>query len=121
MREMERILTDAAVYSCRFDWETDKVLSFERIDLRSISRIQIDIALQGSGIHTESVCVAVTVDYDETDVGRLVGLRGSKRATTRFVAFKGLPLSNPAASPRLGPSAGTFECDESRRRTLATP
>ncbi|KAF9885918.1 hypothetical protein FE257_012208 [Aspergillus nanangensis] len=33
------LLTDAALYSCRFDWNTDKVLSFERIDLRSISRI----------------------------------------------------------------------------------
>ncbi|KAI9373118.1 SacI homology domain-containing protein [Aspergillus egyptiacus] len=34
------LLTDAAVYSCRFDWNTDKVLSFERIDLRSIARIK---------------------------------------------------------------------------------
>lgn len=33
------LLTDAAVYSCRFDWNTDKVLSFERIDLRSITHI----------------------------------------------------------------------------------
>jgi hypothetical protein len=33
------LLTDAAVYSCRFDWNTDKVTSFERIDLRSISRL----------------------------------------------------------------------------------
>ncbi|OJJ45711.1 hypothetical protein ASPZODRAFT_2108733 [Penicilliopsis zonata CBS 506.65] len=33
------LLTDAAVYSCRFDWNTDKVLSFERIDLRHIAHI----------------------------------------------------------------------------------
>lgn len=33
------LLTDAAIYSCRFDWNTDKVLSFERIDLRSVTRI----------------------------------------------------------------------------------
>ncbi|PLB48862.1 hypothetical protein P170DRAFT_383197 [Aspergillus steynii IBT 23096] len=33
------LLTDAAIYSCRFDWSTDKVVSFERIDLRSIARI----------------------------------------------------------------------------------
>ncbi|QSS65167.1 SacI domain-containing protein [Histoplasma capsulatum] len=33
------LLTDAAVYCCRFDWDTDKVTSFERIDLRSITNI----------------------------------------------------------------------------------
>lgn len=33
------LLTDAALYSCRFDWSTDKVVSFERINLRSITRI----------------------------------------------------------------------------------
>ncbi|EEH50568.2 uncharacterized protein PADG_06647 [Paracoccidioides brasiliensis Pb18] len=33
------LLTNAAVYCCRFDWDTDKVTSFERIDLRSITSI----------------------------------------------------------------------------------
>ncbi|PLB33473.1 SacI domain protein [Aspergillus candidus] len=33
------LLTDAAVYNCRFDWDTDKVMSSERVSLRSISRI----------------------------------------------------------------------------------
>ncbi|OJD14049.1 hypothetical protein AJ78_05575 [Emergomyces pasteurianus Ep9510] len=33
------LLTNAAVYCCRFDWDTDKVISFERIDLRSITSI----------------------------------------------------------------------------------
>ncbi|ODM16288.1 hypothetical protein SI65_08287 [Aspergillus cristatus] len=37
--ESVMLLTDAAVYNCRFDWDTDKVTSFERIDLESISRI----------------------------------------------------------------------------------
>ncbi|KAL1957509.1 hypothetical protein VTO42DRAFT_5972 [Malbranchea cinnamomea] len=33
------LLTDAAVYCCRFDWNTEKVTSFERIDLHSIKSI----------------------------------------------------------------------------------
>ncbi|PGH03616.1 hypothetical protein AJ79_07305 [Helicocarpus griseus UAMH5409] len=33
------LLTNAAVYCCRFDWDTDKVTSFERVDLRSITSI----------------------------------------------------------------------------------
>ncbi|EXJ92042.1 hypothetical protein A1O3_00592 [Capronia epimyces CBS 606.96] len=34
------LLTDAAVYCCRFDWTTEKLASFEKIDLRSVSKIQ---------------------------------------------------------------------------------
>jgi Inositol phosphatase len=34
------LLTDAAVYCCKFDWTTEKVASFEKIDLRSISKIR---------------------------------------------------------------------------------
>lgn len=34
------LLTDAAVYCCRFDWNTEKVISFERVDLRSITSIK---------------------------------------------------------------------------------
>ncbi|KAF7521163.1 hypothetical protein PCG10_008567 [Penicillium crustosum] len=134
------LLTDAAVYSCRFDWETDKVLSFERIDLRSISRIHygtyITSILTDSQAN-EATNVGLVIVYRDGDTNTLrvntrslqsdvdlstlettasansewdlvSWLRGSKRATTRFVAFKGLPLSNPVASPRLGPSAGTI-------------
>lgn len=133
------LLTDAAVYSCRFDWETNKVLSFERIDLRSISRIHygtyITSILTDSQAN-EATNVGLVIVYRDGDTNTLrvntrslqsdvdlstlettasansewdlvSWLRGNKRATTRFVAFKGLPLSNPVASPRLGPSAGT--------------
>jgi len=137
------LLTDAAVYSCRFDWETDKVLSFERIDLRSISRIHygtyITSILTGTQAdeHSNVGLVIVYRDGDENALRvntrslqsnvppaafettsnnggwDLVSfLRGTKRATTRFVAFKSLPLSNPVASPRLGPNAGTTAVKE---------
>lgn len=132
------LLTDAAVYSCRFDWETDKVLSFERIDLRSISRIHYGTYI--TSILTdrqtdERSNVGLVIAYRDGDANALrvntrslqtsvrpgaleatssngewdlvSWLRGTKRTTTRFVAFKSLPALNPVASPRLGPNAGT--------------
>ncbi|KKY14895.1 hypothetical protein UCRPC4_g06618 [Phaeomoniella chlamydospora] len=33
------LLTDHAIYNCKFDWNTEKVGSFERIDLHSITNI----------------------------------------------------------------------------------
>jgi hypothetical protein len=34
------LLTDHAIYGCKFDWNTEKVASFERIDLRSITKVR---------------------------------------------------------------------------------
>ncbi|OAL40583.1 hypothetical protein AYO20_00319 [Fonsecaea nubica] len=34
------LLTDAALYCCRFDWTTEKLASFEKVDLRSVSKIR---------------------------------------------------------------------------------
>ncbi|KIW18364.1 hypothetical protein PV08_02652 [Exophiala spinifera] len=34
------LLTDVALYCCKFDWTTEKLRSFEKIDLRSISKIR---------------------------------------------------------------------------------
>jgi hypothetical protein len=33
-------LTDAALYACRFDWNLEKVSSFERVELRDIQNIK---------------------------------------------------------------------------------
>ncbi|KAJ5259446.1 hypothetical protein N7478_012427 [Penicillium angulare] len=144
------LLTDAAVYSCRFDWETDKVLSFERIDLRSISRIHYGTYV--TSILTESQSdertnVGLVIVYRDGDDNLLrvntrslqtnvrpaaleatasstgewdliSWLRGSKRATTRFVAFKSLPLANKVTSPRLGPTTGTVR-ELDRVRTIS--
>ena len=144
------LLTDAAVYSCRFDWETDKVRSFERIDLRSISRIHYGTYI--TSILTESQAneasnVGLVIVYRDGDANTLrvntrslqsdvnmsslettasansewdlvSWLRGVKRATTRFVAFKGLPLSTSVASPRLGPTTGVVK-EMDRVRSIA--
>ncbi|KIV87043.1 hypothetical protein PV11_02614 [Exophiala sideris] len=34
------LLTDTAFYCCKFDWTTEKLRSFEKVDLRSISKIR---------------------------------------------------------------------------------
>jgi hypothetical protein len=138
------LLTDAAVYSCRFDWETDKVLSFERIDLRSISRIHYGTYI--TSILTDSQSdersnVGLVIIYRDGDANALrvntrslqsnvrpatleassssngewdlvSWLRGSKRATTRFVAFKSLPAKNAVANPRLSPVTGGINVRE---------
>jgi hypothetical protein len=33
------LLTDAALYGCKFDWSTEKVLAYEKVDLRAITSI----------------------------------------------------------------------------------
>ncbi|RGP79176.1 sac1-recessive suppressor of secretory defect [Fusarium longipes] len=37
LEEVVLLLTDAALYSCRFDWKSDKVSSFERVELDSVT------------------------------------------------------------------------------------
>jgi hypothetical protein len=34
------LLTDAALYCCKFDWTTEKVAGFEKVDLRSVLRVR---------------------------------------------------------------------------------
>lgn len=41
MEEVVLLLTDAALYLCRFDWNMDKVSSFERVDLANVTGIKL--------------------------------------------------------------------------------
>jgi hypothetical protein len=119
------LLTNAAVYNCRFDWNTDKVLSFERIDLRSIRRIHYGTYV--TSVLTEAQTdetrnVGLVIVYQDGDSNALrVNTRslqsrfdptvqdtseagnewdlyswisGTRKSTTRFLAFKALPMSN---------------------------
>ncbi|GKU01656.1 phosphatidylinositide phosphatase sac2 [Fusarium langsethiae] len=40
LEEVVLLLTDAALYSCRFDWKSDKVSSFERVELDNVTSIK---------------------------------------------------------------------------------
>lgn len=118
------LLTDAAVYNCRFDWNTDKVLSFERIDLRSIIRINYGTYITSVLTDTqkdEHHNVGLVIVYRDADENALrvntrslrslfkqdaqdadsknewdiySWLSGEKKTTTRFMAFKALPVSS---------------------------
>ncbi|KAL8833354.1 MAG: hypothetical protein Q9170_004307 [Blastenia crenularia] len=61
-QEVVLLLTDAALYAVRFDWNSEKVSSFERVDLRSVNGI---------------VCgtyITSTLTTTQTDETRNVGL-----------------------------------------------
>lgn len=69
------LLTDTAVYLSRFDWNLDKVSSFERVNLASILSIKIGTYITSTMSHShvdESRNVGFVVTYrpGKTDVRR---------------------------------------------------
>jgi hypothetical protein len=56
------LLTDVALYLCRFDWNLDKVSSFERVDLAHIQKIKF------------GTYITSTISPTQTDDMRNVGL-----------------------------------------------
>ncbi|GCB26008.1 phosphatidylinositide phosphatase SAC2 [Aspergillus awamori] len=73
------LLTDAAIYSCRFDWNVDKVLSYERIDLHSVTRINY-------GTYITSILTETQTD-EQNNVGLVIeylaGDENALRVNTR--------------------------------------
>ncbi|KAL5049585.1 hypothetical protein BDW71DRAFT_151180 [Aspergillus fruticulosus] len=131
------LLTDAAVYSCRFDWNTDKVLSFERIDLRSISQINYGTYITSTLTDAQSDeqhNVGLVIEFREGDNNALrvntrslqsevdpkaldnqwdmsSWFRGPQRIKTRIMAFKALPQSNSVTQTQRRKSATVSEID----------
>ncbi|KAK1580391.1 inositol 5'-phosphatase [Colletotrichum navitas] len=73
--EVVLLLTDAAIYLCRFDWNMDKVSSFERIDLAHVIGIKFGtyiISTVSPGQTDEMKNVGFVVSYQpgKTDVTR---------------------------------------------------
>lgn len=58
------LVTDAALYSCKFDWITEKVSSFERVDLQHITSIKF-------GTYITSTLSAAQTD-EERNVGFVI-------------------------------------------------
>ncbi|EED21374.1 SacI domain protein [Talaromyces stipitatus ATCC 10500] len=69
------LLTDAALYNCRFDWNTDKVLSFERITLSDIRHIHY-------GTYITSVLTDAQTD-EEHNVGMVIIYQASDSSAFR--------------------------------------
>ncbi|KAJ5054059.1 uncharacterized protein L3040_000343 [Drepanopeziza brunnea f. sp. 'multigermtubi'] len=73
--ELVLLLTDAGLYSCRFDWDMEKVSSFERIDLQHIASIKV-------GTYITSVLSAVQAD-EEHNVGFVITYKAGTDDITR--------------------------------------
>lgn len=69
------LLTDQALYFCRFDWDTEKVASFERVDLR-------DLVAIWRGAYITSALGPTHLD-EEKNVGFALRFKTNDRALVR--------------------------------------
>ncbi|KXJ91076.1 SacI homology domain-domain-containing protein [Microdochium bolleyi] len=80
--EVVILLTDAALYLCRFDWKLDKVSSFERVDLDHVLSIKV-------GTYITNTISPAQADEDK-NVGLVVtyqpGSRDVVRTNTRSIS-----------------------------------
>lgn len=85
MEEVVLLLTDAALYLCRFDWNMDKVSSFERVNLANVVGIKL------------GTYITSTISPSHTDPSRNVGFvvtyqpgkSDFKRTNTRTLSSRG--------------------------------
>jgi SacI homology domain/Inositol phosphatase len=73
------LLTDHAIYGCKFDWNMEKVESFERIDLRSVAKIYYGTYITSTlteGQMNEDLNVGLVISYTP-------GKESIKRVNTR--------------------------------------
>ncbi|GAP91191.1 putative syja_n domain-containing protein [Rosellinia necatrix] len=73
--EVVLLLTDGALYLCRFDWNLDKVSSFERVDLAHVIDIKVGTYITSTISPTQAdeaknVGIVVTYAPGKTDVKR---------------------------------------------------
>jgi len=98
--EVVLLLTDAALYLCRFDWNLDKVSSFERVELGHVEKIRF-------GAYIVSTISATQMD-EVKNVGLTVtyrpGCNDVMRLNTR--SLSSLP-SRPRRDPKGGRSPPT--------------
>ncbi|RCI13310.1 hypothetical protein L249_1037 [Ophiocordyceps polyrhachis-furcata BCC 54312] len=100
MEEVVLLLTDAAVYLCRFDWDLDKVSSFERVHLANVTLIK-----QGTYITS-------TVSQAHTDEARNLGFvieyqpgkSNIQRTNTRTLSSRS--DFGPKLEPQIGDGGG---------------
>ncbi|KAI0479929.1 SacI homology domain-containing protein [Xylaria cf. heliscus] len=73
--EVVLLLTDVALYLCRFDWNLDKVSSFERVDLAHVTGITVGTYITSTispaqADEKKNVGIVVTYEPGKTDVKR---------------------------------------------------
>ncbi|KAL8693432.1 MAG: hypothetical protein Q9218_001742 [Villophora microphyllina] len=106
--EVVLLLTDAAVYAVRFDWNLEKVSSFERVDLRSITGIM-------KGTYITSTLTSTQTD-EERNVGLVIKYRPGKedveRVNTRSLSAS---VGNDDKDPPTSAITHLFDPSESLR------
>ena len=107
MEEVVLLLTDAALYLCRFDWNLDKVSSFDRVQLANITHIKF-------GTYITSTISPSQVD-ELRNVGFVVSYQPGKSNITRTNTrtFSSLEDAEPKAP-------ANSEKDASQPATLAS-
>jgi hypothetical protein len=70
------LLTDAGLYCCRFDWNIEKVSSFERIDLQHITTIKYGTYItstlsEAQSDESRNVGIVITYKAGEDDITRV--------------------------------------------------
>ncbi|KAK4170867.1 putative recessive suppressor of secretory defect [Triangularia setosa] len=114
------LLTDVALYLCRFDWNLDKVSSFERVDLAHVTKVRF-------GTYITSTISAAQVD-ELRNVGLLVeykpGLTDITRVNTRSLSsMSDHPKANEGdfATAALSGVAGFFSGKNNAVAATVTP
>lgn len=101
--EVVLLLTDAALYLCRFDWHLDKVSSFERVDLAHVTDIKFGTYITStvSPAHTDELRnVGLVVSYQpgkdditRTNTRTISSSAGRAKKVNRKDAQTGRPTS----------------------------
>lgn len=99
------LLTDAALYACKFDWNMEKVASFERVDLQHITSIKYGTYITSTLSASQSneatnVGLVVTYTAGSNDIAR-VNTRSLSSLQSRYEADL---LDGTAATPQAQPS-----------------
>jgi len=99
--EVVLLLTDAAVYLCRFDWNLDKVSSFERVELAHVEHLKFGTYITSTISPTQTdeiknVGLVITYRPGSRDVLR-VNTRSLSSLATRITAAPGGPAAGLAS------------------------
>lgn len=101
LQEVVFLLTDTAIYLCRFDWNLDKVSSFDRVDLSHVQSIK-------TGTYVTSTVSATQTD-ESKNVGFVVvykpGSNDYRRVNTRSLSSTKDNGTDPAAEDSQAPKA----------------
>ena len=124
LEECVLLLTDSAIYHCRFDWNTEKVGSFERVELTDIAEIwqgpyitsvlgpthtdeskNVGFALRyntsGKALvrtNTRSLNNEKPAEDEDESKSELEKQAGPEKKDSRLLAFKALPPNTFAAT-----------------------